>query len=220
MSTNAILGYKRSDGTYVCKHVHYGNYSDYQSDLYLKNYEEYRESTLKGASSEPFDGFYLDYKHCIEELHWTEDAFIENMADNLPCKFATLEALFDYASECCAECIYMIDEEDEIFFYEWTNDRGWISMFEEIDCIEPFNLDEIANYSVEQLKREFEEAIDFSDFTYDDDVAEYDVDSELEAYEVTADRIERLETIEDCINFASRFNAVLPAIKRILKDVQ
>lgn len=210
MATHAIMAYKdNSDGRYYAKFVHYGAFEDVRDDIVDSNGEEFLESIMQGASTEPFDGFYLDPMHCIEDLNWSKQTFVESLPDQLTRMFSSFDEVKKYATSKHASFIYLWDQ--RLIVYELWFD-AWRDWFENIDCIEPFNLDNVADYDFEMIVEELCEAYD--------EINDLDIDVEdsLEKHKLDWPTIKRFKTKKEAMEACERYNAALPEIKKMLKE--
>ena len=128
MGTHAIVAYRKQDGTYVAKYSHYGAVEDYGIDIKNATNDNIIKSVINGGSSEPFEGFYNDFQHCFNNLHWNTDMFVETQSFDYvkPKHCKTLKFVKLFATDNYAAVIYVRDLQDgSTKYYEKVSKGKW-----------------------------------------------------------------------------------------------
>lgn len=210
MSTHAILAVKH-ENRYFAKFVHYGAYADYANELNHASYDDCLDSVMSGASSEPFDGFYLDWDH-VKELHWPADAFVDSMPTNCTKAFTTIDELKKFAIDNSATYIY-IRNDDSLEVLCRTYDDRFIDEFEDINSIEEFNLDTFNALNYGEAQNALEEALEEIESLVDDPFIEQRLYTLFDKYDIHSNP----HNLDEAREIAKRFNEALPEIKRVLR---
>lgn len=210
MATHAIMAFKECN-KYYAKFVHYGSLDD-NRDMLDCDKEEFVESVLQGGSTEPFDGFYLDVKHCLHDLNWNASMYVDCIKDYAVKKLGTFDELKRYAKRESATFIYLFDEKLTVYYR--TDEDDFVDYFDEDILVEvmPFNIDNLNDFDFAMIIDELELAYDeVSELLKDDEDA-------LNECGIDVDAIEKCSTKEAAIELCKKFNDALPAIKDKIKE--
>lgn len=213
MSTYALIGIKRHDGPFIVKYAHYGSIDDYRSELSNADFDDFFDSVKMGASTQPFEGSFLDYDYCVNELHWPEDIFFDSMEDNCSKVLDTFAQLSKYANDKGVSYIYIKHEDQSLDIYEY-NGREYVDMFAWFDEIEPVDLSELKSMSDDELKSYAEETLDLDQYVtslYADDLLKTVYEERM--LDAKANGLDRNGIIE----MLKRFNTSIPEIKNALR---
>lgn len=121
MSTHAVLAYKHNGGKIFAKYCHYGSVEDYLNSIISSPSEAIIESVAHGDSSEPFGGFYSDFKHC-QDLGWDREMYEAHLEEEKVKEFNDNNELYNYAKDVGADYIYFLDNEHiTLFEYDYSD---------------------------------------------------------------------------------------------------
>ena len=202
MSTKALIAYKRAGKPYVCKYSHYGAPSDYEDEYYGNDFDEYVETVLRGDSTEPFDGYYLDYDHC-RSMGWNDEQIIEMMQKSCPKVAETLKDLFDIGTKHGVDMIFVKHDDESLNIYDFNG----YEFVEYVTTLMPFNVENSDDFDLDEIKEEMHRTMEQVDEMCGD-ASDIIVD-----YNLQEEQIDGLDR-KGAKDWMIRFNAALPEFQR------